>query len=287
MRKFFFGIDFATCFLQTGCEALCAIAIAIKTNAGREAVAQKSGVALLVGAGDAIGAAVARRFATGGFKVCIARRDAGKIAGPGRRAECGRRRCSRLQRRCPQGRRGSEAVRRRRADRRPDRGLPVQRRLERQQAAARHDREAVLQGLGARLLSPGSLWAARRQNTCSPRGRGTILFTGATASMRGGKGFAAFSSAKFGLRAVAQSMARELGPKNIHVVHLLIDAGVDSDEIRRRYKAQRGIEADANRARQPDQDIVDRRGLLVRPSAEPRWLDPRARSPARRGEVVT
>ena len=56
-----------------------------------------------------------------------------------------------------------------------------------------------------------------------PRGKGNIFFTGATASMRGGSGFAAFASAKFGLRAVAQSIARELGPKNIHVAHLVID----------------------------------------------------------------
>ena len=56
-----------------------------------------------------------------------------------------------------------------------------------------------------------------------PRGKGNIFFTGATASLRGGSGFAAFASAKFGLRAVAQSMARELGPKNIHVAHLVID----------------------------------------------------------------
>jgi NAD(P)-dependent dehydrogenase (short-subunit alcohol dehydrogenase family) len=77
-----------------------------------------------------------------------------------------------------------------------------------------------------------------------PRGRGTMLFTGATASLRGGNGFAAFSSAKFGLRAVAQSMARELGPKNIHVVHLIIDAGVDSAAIHARMRAAKGIEAD-------------------------------------------
>lgn len=75
------------------------------------------------------------------------------------------------------------------------------------------------------------------------RGHGTILFTGATASIRGGKGFAAFSSAKFGLRAVAQAMARELGPRNIHVVHLLIDAGVDSEAIHQRMKAATGINA--------------------------------------------
>jgi NAD(P)-dependent dehydrogenase (short-subunit alcohol dehydrogenase family) len=78
-----------------------------------------------------------------------------------------------------------------------------------------------------------------------PRGKGTILFTGATASMRGGPGFAAFASAKFGLRAVAQSMARELGPKNIHVAHLVIDGGVDSEAIRKRMRARLGDAVDS------------------------------------------
>ncbi len=73
-----------------------------------------------------------------------------------------------------------------------------------------------------------------------PHGKGTILFTGATASLRGGIGYAAFASAKFGLRAVAQSMARELGPKNIHVAHLIIDAGVDTAFVRDRIKARGG-----------------------------------------------
>jgi len=77
-----------------------------------------------------------------------------------------------------------------------------------------------------------------------PHGKGTILFTGATASLRGGIGYAAFASAKFGLRAVAQSMARELGPKNIHVAHLIIDAGVDTEFVRERIRA-RGSDPDA------------------------------------------
>jgi len=74
-------------------------------------------------------------------------------------------------------------------------------------------------------------------------GRGSIFFTGATASVRGGVGYAAFASAKAGLRAVAQSMARELGPKNIHVAHLIIDAGVDTDFVRQRIAAARGAAA--------------------------------------------
>ena len=73
-----------------------------------------------------------------------------------------------------------------------------------------------------------------------PRGRGNIFFTGATASLRGGIGYAAFASAKFGLRAVAQAMARELGPKNIHVAHLVIDAGVDTAWVRERHRGPRG-----------------------------------------------
>ena len=67
-----------------------------------------------------------------------------------------------------------------------------------------------------------------------PRGGGNIFFTGATASLRGGSGYAAFASAKFGLRAVAQAMARELAPKNIHVAHLIIDSGVDTEWVRPR-----------------------------------------------------
>jgi NAD(P)-dependent dehydrogenase (short-subunit alcohol dehydrogenase family) len=79
-----------------------------------------------------------------------------------------------------------------------------------------------------------------------PRGKGTILFTGATASLRGGKGYAAFASAKFGLRAVAQSMARELGPQNIHVAHLIIDAGVDTEFVRDRIRQRGGETAVSN-----------------------------------------
>lgn len=64
------------------------------------------------------------------------------------------------------------------------------------------------------------------------RGRGTILFTGATASVRGGSGFSAFAGAKHALRALAQSMARELGPQNIHVAHVVIDGAIDTAFIR-------------------------------------------------------
>ena len=73
------------------------------------------------------------------------------------------------------------------------------------------------------------------------RKQGSIFFTGATASMKGNAGFAAFASGKFALRGLAQAMARELGPKNIHVAHLIIDAGVDTEFVRDR-KRQAGID---------------------------------------------
>jgi NAD(P)-dependent dehydrogenase (short-subunit alcohol dehydrogenase family) len=68
-----------------------------------------------------------------------------------------------------------------------------------------------------------------------PRGQGTILFTGATASVRGSAQFAAFAAAKGGLRQVAQSMARELGPQGIHVASIIIDGMIDSQRVRERF----------------------------------------------------
>jgi NAD(P)-dependent dehydrogenase (short-subunit alcohol dehydrogenase family) len=78
-----------------------------------------------------------------------------------------------------------------------------------------------------------------------PRKRGTILFTGATASVRGGDGFSAFAGAKHALRALAQSMARELGPKNIHVAHVVIDGAIDTNFIR-------GMRPDVDEMRERD-----------------------------------
>jgi NAD(P)-dependent dehydrogenase (short-subunit alcohol dehydrogenase family) len=74
--------------------------------------------------------------------------------------------------------------------------------------------------------------AARR---LSPRGQGTVLFTGATASLRGRPPFTAFASAKAGLRALAQAMARDLGPKGIHVAHVIIDGGIKGERILGRF----------------------------------------------------
>jgi NAD(P)-dependent dehydrogenase (short-subunit alcohol dehydrogenase family) len=200
------------------------------------------GVAILVGAGDAIGAAVARRFAKGGYAVCICRREAAKSQG---------------------------LVAELRADGHEIHAFSVDARQEAevQELFSRIEKEigpieVCLFNAGSNVNKllldtteklffkawelacyAGFLVGREAARVMVPRGRGTILFTGATASLRGGKGFAAFAAAKFGLRAVAQAMARELGPKNIHVVHLIIDAAVDSDAIHARLKAASGVEA--------------------------------------------
>lgn len=80
----------------------------------------------------------------------------------------------------------------------------------------------------------GFLFGREAARCMAPRGKGTILFTGATASLRGAAQFAAFAAAKGGLRQVAQSMARELGPKNIHVAHIVIDGMIDNPRTRSR-----------------------------------------------------
>ncbi len=74
--------------------------------------------------------------------------------------------------------------------------------------------------------------AARR---LVPLGRGTVIFTGASASLRGKPGFAHFAAAKAGLRAIAQSMAREFGPQGIHVAHIIIDGGIKGERLLSRY----------------------------------------------------
>ena len=205
-------------------------------------MAEAQKVAILVGAGDAIGAAVARRFAKGGYTVCICRREAVKSQGL--------------------------------VDELTSAGLKIhafsveaRQEVEVQALFAKVEKEigpieVCLFNAGSNVNKPlietteklffkawelacyaGFLVGREAARVMVPRGRGTILFTGATASLRGGKGFAAFSAAKFGLRAVAQAMARELGPQNIHVVHLIIDAAIDSDAIRARFKAS-GREVD-------------------------------------------
>ena len=85
-----------------------------------------------------------------------------------------------------------------------------------------------------------------------PRGRGSVLFTGATASVRGGAGFSAFAGAKHALRALAQSMARELGPKGIHVAHVIIDGAIETRWIKEMFPERYALK-DRDGILKPDQ----------------------------------
>lgn len=83
-----------------------------------------------------------------------------------------------------------------------------------------------------RVCCLGGFLVGREAARCMvPRGRGSILFTGATASVRGRPPFTAFASAKAGLRSLSQAMAREFGPQGIHVAHVVIDGAIDGDKI--------------------------------------------------------
>ncbi len=192
------------------------------------------GAAVIVGAGDALGGAIARRFAREGLIAVPSRRKikalgelVAAIEAEGNRAE----------------------------------GLPCDARDE-EDVIALFDRveaeiapvEVCVFNTGAQYRAPiaemtariyRQVWesaafagflvgreAARRM---TPRGRGTILFTGATASIRGGAEFAAFAGAKHALRALSQSMARELGPRGIHVGHIVIDGMIDSQAVREKF----------------------------------------------------
>ncbi len=188
-------------------------------------------VALIIGAGDAIGSAIVRKFAERGLTVCAARRNGDKLASLVKELETAGHRAHAFS--CDA--RKEEAI------------IDLFARIEKEIG----ELEVVVFNVGANVpmgiletdtrkfykiwemaCFAGFLSGREAARYMIERGRGTIIFTGATASMRGGAGFAAFASAKHGLRALAQSMARELGPKNIHVAHIVIDAAVDTAWVR-------------------------------------------------------
>ena len=199
-------------------------------------------VCVVIGAGDATGGAIARRFAREGFTAVVTRRTADKlkhlvaeIAQEGGKVHPF----------------GSDA-------RDEEQVLKLFREIETEigeievfvfniggnvRFDIRDTTARVYRKVWEMTAFAAFLTAREAAKAMVPRGRGTMLFTGATASLRGGSGFAAFASAKFGLRAVAQSMARELGPKNIHVAHLIIDSGVDTAWVRERREKLWGKEA--------------------------------------------
>jgi NAD(P)-dependent dehydrogenase (short-subunit alcohol dehydrogenase family) len=204
-------------------------------------MAKRNATVAVVGAGDFIGAAIAKRFAAEGFVIFAGRRNADKLAPLVADIEAT----------------GGEIVARGLDARKEDDITAFLR-----AADAHAPLEVCVFNVGGNVNFPlldttervfrkvwelacyaGFLSGREAARLMLPRGRGCIFFTGATASVRGGIGYAAFASAKAGLRAVAQSMARELGPKNIHVAHLVIDAGVDTAFVRERIKQQAGPQA--------------------------------------------
>jgi len=190
--------------------------------------------ALVIGAGDATGGAIARRFARDGFIACVTRRNADKL---------------------------EPLLQRIRSEGGAAHGFGSDARDETQMAelVATIERdvapiEVAVFNIGANVrfditettervyrkvwemgALAGFLMGREAARVMTPRGRGTILFTGATSSLRGSAGFAAFAGAKHALRALAQSMARELGPKGIHVAHVVIDGAIDTQFIRENF----------------------------------------------------
>ena len=194
----------------------------------------KRGVAVLVGAGDAIGAAVARRFSQGGMAVCIARRDAAKS-----------------QALVDELTKEGHSVHAFSVDARQE--ADVQAFFAKVEAEI-GPIEVCLYNAGSNVNKPllettGKLFFKAWELACYggflvgreaakymlERGHGTMLFTGATASLRGSAGFAGFAGAKAGLRMLAQSLARELGPRGIHVAHVVIDGGIATEFIRENH----------------------------------------------------
>lgn len=189
--------------------------------------------ALIVGAGDATGAAIARAFAAEGYVACVNRRA---------------RNADQLEALAASIRTLGHAAR----------AFPGDARLEDEVVAMIDTIEADIGPIEVAVFNIGAnVRFGVRETTAQvyrkvwemaafagflmgrevarhmvPRGKGTIIFTGATASLRGGAGFSAFSGAKAALRMLAQSMARELGPQGIHVAHSIIDGGIDTEFVR-------------------------------------------------------
>ena len=201
---------------------------------------------LVIGAGDATGGAIARRFAREGYAACVTRRSADALAPlvDQIRSEGG----------AAHGF-GSDA-------RREDDVAALFAHIESEIAPI----EVMVFNIGANVrfrivdttaqvyrkvwemgALAGFLAGREAARVMTRRQRGSIIFTGATASVRGGAGFAAFAGSKHALRALAQSMARELGPQGIHVAHVVIDGAIDTrfiaDNFPERYatKAVDGI----------------------------------------------
>lgn len=191
------------------------------------------GSCLIVGAGDDTGAAIARAFAKEGLTACLVRRPRHTEALEGLAQDIRDRGCK--AKAYPADARDEESM------------VALLESIEKEVAPI----EVAVFNIGANVnfstidtsarvyrkvwemaCFAGFLMGREAAKHMLKRGRGTIIFTGATASVRGGSGYSAFAGAKHALRALAQSMARELGPQNIHVAHTIIDGAIDSNFIR-------------------------------------------------------
>jgi|SRR5579859_6445222 len=192
---------------------------------------------IVIGAGDALGGAIARRFAREGYAAVIVRRHADQLESLTAAIRDA----------------GGEAHPFGVDARQEDQMIALFEKVEAQIAPV----EVCVFNIGANVRFPivettsrvfqkvwemacfsGFLAGREAAKVMTPRGRGTVIFTGATASVRGREGFAAFAAAKHGLRAVAQSMARELGPKGVHVAHTIIDGAIDTAWIAENFPAR-------------------------------------------------
>jgi NAD(P)-dependent dehydrogenase (short-subunit alcohol dehydrogenase family) len=194
----------------------------------------EASAALILGAGDGLGGAIARRFARGGYHACVVRRHADKLEPL----------CEEI--RATGGQATAFGVDARKEEEVVDLFDRVEKEIG-QVAVAVHN-------IGANVSIPiedfesrkyfkiwemacfsGFLLGREAARRMLPRAQGTILFTGATASLRGRQGMAGFAGAKHALRALAQSMARELGPRGIHVAHVVVDGPIDMPWIRENF----------------------------------------------------
>ena len=194
--------------------------------------------AAVVGAGDYIGGAIARRFAREGYHVFAGRRNGDKLAPLVAEIEAAGGVCTGLSLDARQEDAVADFIRQ--ADEAAPLGIVVFNIGANVNYPLLETTERVFRKVWELACYAGFLTGREAARRMLPHGRGSIFFTGATASVRGGSGYAAFAGAKFGLRAVAQSMARELGPRNIHVAHLVIDSGVDTEWVRQRIVAGGG-----------------------------------------------
>jgi NAD(P)-dependent dehydrogenase (short-subunit alcohol dehydrogenase family) len=199
--------------------------------------------ALVIGAGDATGGAIARRFAREGLVACVTRRSADKVAPLVERirAEGGEAHGF-----------GSDArdeVAMTALVAQVEREIgPIEVAVFNIGANVRFDVTETTERVYRKVWETGALagflMGREVAKAMLARGRGTIVFTGATASVRGSAGFAAFAGAKHALRALAQSMARELGPQGIHVAHVVIDGAIDTRFIAENFPERYALKAE-------------------------------------------